>query len=132
MAVFVVRSAAEPKRKSMRPNRLGSIHGHSKLIEEEEMIIRLVKFKSALSDAEVLKLSDQRAPRYRNLPGLIQKYYFKDKQTGEHGAVYLWDSMESMEEFQNSELSHSIPEAYKIIGQPKIEILDLVYTLRSQ
>jgi hypothetical protein len=38
--------------------------------------------------------------------------------------------MESMEEFQNSELSRSIPEAYKIIGQPRIEVLDVVYTLR--
>ena len=95
------------------------------------MIIRLVKFKSALSDAEVLKKYDERAPRYRKLPGLIQKYYIKDRQTGEHGAVYLWDSMKSMEEFQNSDLSSSIPEAYKIIGQPRIEVLDLVYTLRS-
>jgi heme-degrading monooxygenase HmoA len=96
------------------------------------MIIRLVKFKSALSDAEVLKLYNQRAPRYRELPGLLQKYYIKDKQTGEHGAVYLWDSMQSMEEFQNSELSRSIPGAYRIIGEPRIEVLDLVYTLRPE
>jgi heme-degrading monooxygenase HmoA len=96
------------------------------------MIIRLVKFKSALSDAEVLKLYDHRAPRYRELPGLLQKYYIKDKHTGEHGAVYLWDSMQSMEESQNSELSRSIRGAYKIIGEPRIEVLDLVYTLRPE
>jgi len=94
------------------------------------MIIRLVKFKSALSDAEALKLYDERAPRYRKLPGLLQKYYIKDRQTGEHGAIYLWDSMKSMDEFQDSELSRSIPETYKIVGKPRIEILDLVYTLR--
>jgi heme-degrading monooxygenase HmoA len=96
------------------------------------MVIRLVKFKSALSDAEVLRLYDERAPQYRKLSGLLQKYYIKDRETGEHGAVYLWDSMESMGKFQNSELSRSIPEAYRIIGKPKIEILDLVYTLRSR
>ena len=96
------------------------------------MIIRLVKFKSALSDSEVLKLYNQRAPQYRKLPGLIQKYYIKDKQTGEHGVVYLWDSMQAMEAFQQSELSRSIPEAYKIVGQPRIEVLDVVYTLRSE
>ena len=73
------------------------------------MIIRLVKFKSALSDSEVFKLYDQRAPQYRKLSGLLQKYYIKDQQTGEHGAVYLWDSMQSMKEFQQSELSRSIP-----------------------
>jgi len=94
------------------------------------MIIRLVKFRSALSDSAVLKLYDQRAPQYRKLPGLLQKYYIKDQQTGEHGAVYLWDSIQSMEECQQSNLSRSIPETYKIIGQPRIEILDVVYTLR--
>ncbi|MEJ2047425.1 MAG: YdhR family protein [Dehalococcoidia bacterium] len=96
------------------------------------MIIRFVKFKSALSDSEVLKKYDQRAPRYLKLPGLLQKYYIKDNKTGEHGAVYLWDSMQSMKEFENSELSRTIPEAYKVVGQPRIEVLDLVYTLRPK
>lgn len=94
------------------------------------MIVRFVKFKSTLSDSEVLKLYEQRAPQYLKLPGLLQKYYIKDKKTDEHGAVYLWDPRKSMQEFERSELSHSIPEAYKIVGQPRIEILDLVYTLR--
>jgi heme-degrading monooxygenase HmoA len=97
---------------------------------KKAMIIRFVKFKSALSDSEVLKLYEHRAPQYRKLPGLIQKYYIKDKKTDEHGAVYLWDSMKSMQEFEQSQLSRSIPEAYKIVGQPRIEILDLVFTLR--
>jgi heme-degrading monooxygenase HmoA len=96
------------------------------------MIVRFVKFKSALSDAEVMKMFDKRAPEYRKLSGLLQKYYIKDRQTGEYGAVYLWDSMQSMEEFQKSELSRTIPEVYKITGQPIIENLDLVYTLRPE
>jgi heme-degrading monooxygenase HmoA len=78
------------------------------------MIIRLVKFKSALSDSEVLKRYEQRAPQYRKLKGLINKYYIKDIQTGDHGAVYLWDSMQSMQEFQQSELSRSIPEVIRL------------------
>jgi len=96
------------------------------------MIIRLVKFKSALSDSEVLERYEQRAPQYRTLSGLLQKYYIKDRQTGEHGAVYIWDSLQSMKGFEQSELSRSIPEAYQIIGQPRIEILDLVYALRPE
>ena len=100
--------------------------------EEKRMIIRFAKFKSALSDSEVLKVYEQRAPQYRKLPGLLQKYYIKDKQTDEYGAVFLWDSMKSMQEFEQSELSRSIPEAYKVVGQPRIEILDLVYTLRPE
>jgi hypothetical protein len=37
-----------------------------------------------------------------------------------------------MEGFQDSNLSRSIPVAYKIIGQPKIEVFELVYTLREK
>jgi heme-degrading monooxygenase HmoA len=96
------------------------------------MIIRFVKFKSALPDSEVLKTYEQRAPQYRRLRGLLQKYYIKDKKSGEHGAVYLWDSMKSMQEFEQSELSRTIPEAYKVVGKPRIEILELVYTLRHE
>jgi heme-degrading monooxygenase HmoA len=96
------------------------------------MVIGLVRFKSALSDGEVLKLYEERAPRYRQVPGLLQKYYIKDQKTGEHGAVYVWDSMRSIEEFQNSELSRSIPQTYGIIGEPTIKILNLVYTLRPE
>ena len=55
------------------------------------MIIRWVKFQSALSGSEVLKLYEQRAPQYRKLPGLLQKYFVKDRKTDEPGAVYLWD-----------------------------------------
>ena len=94
------------------------------------MIVRLVKFKSALSDSEVLRVCEQRAPQYRKLRGLVQKYYIKDNQTGEHGAVYLWDSTQSMQEFLQSELCRTIPEAYRIVGQAKVEILDVFFTLR--
>jgi heme-degrading monooxygenase HmoA len=101
-------------------------------IQGEKMIIRFVKFKSTLSDSEVLNLYEQRAPEYRKLSGLLQKYYIKDEQTGEHGAVYIWESMKSMEEFQQSELSRTIPETYKIVGEPRIQVLNLVYTLRPE
>lgn len=96
------------------------------------MVIRFVKFKSSMSDEEVLKKYEERAPRYRALAGLLQKYYVKDKQTDEHGAVYVWDSTESMREFEQSELSRTIPQAYKVVGQPRVEVLDLVYTLRPE
>ena len=95
------------------------------------MIIRFVKFKSAMSDGEVLTTYDERAPRYRALAGLLQKYYIKDKQTDEHGAVYVWDSMESMREFEQSDLSKTIPQAYKVMGQSRVEVLDVLYSLRT-
>ena len=96
------------------------------------MVVRLVKFKSALSDLEVMKHYDERAARYREVPGLLQKYYIKDLETDEHGAVDLWDSMKSMRDFEGSELSRSLPKTYKIIGQARVEAYDIVYTLRPE
>jgi hypothetical protein len=64
--------------------------------------------------------------------GLLEKHCMKDKQTGEHGALHLWALMEQLAAFQQSELSRSIPEAYQVIGEPGVEILDLGYTLRLE
>jgi hypothetical protein len=50
----------------------------------------------------------------------------------EYGAVYLWDSMKAMEKLRNSELSGSIPVVYRIIDQPRTEVLGLAYTLRPE
>lgn len=96
------------------------------------MVILFVKFKSGLSEAELVKTAEERAPRFGELPGLIQKYYVKERQTGEVAGIYLWDSAESLQEFQQSELRRSIPDAYKIESPPRIKILDMVFTLRPE
>ena len=96
------------------------------------MIIQFVKFKSSLPDSTFMKTVEERAKQFRKLPGLLQKYYVKDNQTGEVGGVYLWDSAESLSEYQQSELASTIPSAYQIESQPRIEILDVLFTVRSE
>ena len=44
--------------------------------------------------------------------------------------VYIWDSMESLQSYRESELAASIPEAYKLLEAPDIEILDIMFQLR--
>lgn len=95
------------------------------------MILFSVKFKTALPVSDVLRISRERAPRYRALPGLIQKYYGIEKETGEVTGVYIWDSKQSLQEFRDSELARTIPEAYKVEGQPRIEVFDVELVLRS-
>jgi hypothetical protein len=95
------------------------------------MIVNIVRFKSGLTDDEVLAASRDRAPRYRALEGLVQKYYLRFPDTGEHGAVYLWESPEAMEEFRASDLGRTISTAFKVQGAPSIEKAELVMTLRQ-
>ncbi len=96
------------------------------------MIVQFVKFKSDLSDDEVRRTIEERLPQYRALPGLLQKYYVRESETGEYAGIYFWDSEESMREFQQSELARSIPSAYKAVGQSRVETFETVLTLRPE
>ena len=95
------------------------------------MIVQFVKFKSGLSDSGVLEVMKERAPRFRALPGLVQKYYGHEKETGEFTGIYFWDSEESLRMYQDSELARTIPVAYKAEGQPRIEIFEVLFPLRG-
>lgn len=93
------------------------------------MIIQIVRFKSGLPDHRVLELYEARAPRYRELKGLQQKYYLKF-ETGEHGAVYVWESKADMETFRESDLGRTISAAYEVQGAPETMTGELVFALR--
>ena len=95
------------------------------------MVIQAVKFKSGLTDAEVRQTMEERAPQFRALPGLVQKYYLRDVETGEYSGMYFWDSDQSLGEFRKSELARTIPIAYKVIGQPRVETYEVIFPLRG-
>ncbi|MDH5526499.1 MAG: YdhR family protein [Nitrospirota bacterium] len=94
------------------------------------MIIQIVKFESALSEAEVLAVAESRLEQFRALPGLLQKYYVKTGQPNHYGGMYVWDSMESLTAFRESDLAATIPSAYQVVGAPEIEILEGMFPLR--
>jgi hypothetical protein len=95
------------------------------------MIIQTVKFKSGISDAEVRRTMEERAPQFRALPGLLQKYYVREVGSGEHSGIYIWDGEESLRSFRSSELARSIPTAYQIVGQPRVETFEVLFPLRA-
>lgn len=94
------------------------------------MIMQIIKFRSSLSLDEVQKIAQERKGEFLSVPGLVQKYYFKAEEPGHYGGVYIWDSMESVAAYRNSELAASIPKAYKLMGAPEVEILEVAFTLR--
>lgn len=95
------------------------------------MIIQIVKFETSLSEAEVLAVARERAPEFRAIPGLVQKYYVKPGPPNHYGGVYIWDSGESLAAFRESDLAARIPAAYKVVGPVSIEILDTLFQLRE-
>ena len=95
------------------------------------MVIQLVRFKSGLPDAEIRQMMKDRTHIFRALPGLLQKYYIRDAQTGEFGGVYVWESEEAMRAFRESDLVRNIPVVYKVAGEPRVEVLEVILPLRS-
>jgi len=96
------------------------------------MITQIVRFKSRLSNKEVEETYRARAPQYRALKGLIQKYYLSFPTSGEHGAVYLWESEEALKAFRASDLSRTIASAYQVEGEPDVRIGEIVMALRDE
>lgn len=74
---------------------------------------------------------DARAPQYEALPGLLQKFYVRFPESGEHGAVYVWDSEQSLKDFNESDLARTIPDAYQVRGAPEGEVAEVVRVLRE-
>jgi heme-degrading monooxygenase HmoA len=99
---------------------------------ENNMIIATVKFETDLTEEEVLHVAEERLPSFIDIPGLVQKYYVKTGRPNEFAGVYIWDSMESMKSFRESELAASIPAAYQVKGQPQIEVGNVLMPLRAQ
>jgi heme-degrading monooxygenase HmoA len=98
--------------------------------EVHRVIAQIVRFKSAFSDEHVLEMYQTRAPQYRTLKGLIQEYYLRFRTTGEHGAVYLWESEEALKEFRESELARTIPSTYQTQGPSDAATAEVVMAFR--
>ena len=62
------------------------------------------------------------APRFKQPPGLVRKYFLisEDGKTG--GGVYLWDSMEQARTFSEGMLRPMIKDKFKV--DPSIEYYD--------
>jgi len=97
----------------------------------EPALVLLVRFKSRLPHDEAMTILNERAPEFRALAGLQQKYYLRDKNTGEYAGLYLWESEEAFDEYRNSELRATIAEAYQAEGEPRIEVYGVLQTLRT-
>jgi heme-degrading monooxygenase HmoA len=97
----------------------------------EPALTLLVRFKSRLTFEETVRVMEERAPEFRALTGLQQKYYLHDTDSGEIAGLYLWESPEAFAAYRESELRASIAEAYQADGEPRVEVYRVIKTLRE-
>jgi heme-degrading monooxygenase HmoA len=96
------------------------------------VIVQLSMFRSDLTEEEVRRIMEERAPRYRSVPGLLQKIYLKEGDSAEYGAILVWRDEESMRQFSGSELARTIPQAYQVVGRLRREAAEVIYVLRDE
>lgn len=94
------------------------------------MKLLMFLFKSGLSPEETLKVSEAREAQYREVEGLIQKYYVQSKEMGRVGGAFVFDTAENLAAFKGSDLAKSTREAYRFTEPPHTRVLDIVKTLR--
>ena len=84
------------------------------------MITALVQFKlpKPMTRNEAQEVFSTTAPRYRDLQGLIRKYYVLSENGGTAGGVYLWQSRKDAEKLYDNEWQKFIFDKYG--SEPRI------------
>jgi hypothetical protein len=91
-------------------------------------VVLFVRITSALDPEEFDRRLLERRPRFREVPGLVQKVYGRDPETGDVCGIYFFESDEALQGFRDTELARSIPSAYEAI-EVRREVYDVLYPL---
>jgi hypothetical protein len=78
------------------------------------MVTALVQFKlpQPLTREKAREIFSGTAPKYREVQGLIRKYYLLSKDGGTAGGVYLWNTQEEAESLFTDEWKKFIRDKY--------------------
>src|SRR5215216_6607195 len=95
-----------------------------------EMVVHFVRITTRLAHEEVRQIVEKRAPRFRQVPGLLQKYYGYEPSSAAFCGCYIFDSEESRQAFRQSELARSIPAAYQA-EEVRVETYEVLFPLHE-
>jgi hypothetical protein len=96
------------------------------------MITTLVQFQlpTPISLAEAARRFESSAPKYRDLPGLIRKYYIRSEDGRVAGGIYLWESRADAERVYDGEWRARVEQLYG--AQPAITWFDTPVIVDNQ
>jgi hypothetical protein len=90
--------------------------------------ILFVRITSTLDTTEFDRRLLERRPRFREVPGLVQKFYGRDPETGAVCGIYCFDSQQALAAFRETDLAKTIPAAYEAV-EVRREVYELLYPL---
>ena len=94
-------------------------------------IILYVQIKSDLDPEELNRRLNERKPKFLEVPGLIQKIYGEDKETGNMCGIYFFENEQALAAFRDSELAKTIPSAYEATNVRR-EVYEVLFPLRPE
>lgn len=88
------------------------------------MITALVQFRipQPVTREKARELFSGTAPKYRNVPGLVRKYYVLAEDRASIGGVYLWRSRSDAERLYDEEWRASIKQRFG--SEPAVTYFD--------
>ena len=93
--------------------------------------VLFVRAQSGLDAPELEARLLERRPRFREIPGLLQKIYGRDDATGAVCGIYFFESDAALAAFRETELAKTIRSAYEVV-EFRAEVYDLLYSLRPE
>jgi len=93
--------------------------------------ILYVRAKSQLPDEELNKRLLERKPRFKEVPGLLQKVYGRDVATAEVCGIYFFENQKALKAYSETELAKTIASAYEVT-EIRLEVYDVLYSLHPE
>lgn len=91
-----------------------------------------VKFNSSLNNEKLMQVCNEDLSGFRNVPGLIEKYYLTEESTGAISGIYLFETKSARGTFWTSELAAEIPNRYGVILETlRVEEYDMEIVLND-
>jgi hypothetical protein len=90
--------------------------------------VLFTRISSPLQSDEFDRRLVERRPRFRDVPGLVQKVYGRDPETGDVCGIYFFEDEAALAAFRDTELARTIPSAYEA-SDVRREVYDVLYTL---
>ena len=94
-------------------------------------VVLFVRVKSDLDVNELERRVLERRPGFLEVPGLIQKIYGHDPETGDVCGIYFFESREALVAFRETDLAKSIPDAYEATDVRR-EVFEVLYALQPE
>ena len=95
------------------------------------MIVQLVRYGTKLTYDEVMERFEGRSDGYREVPGLLQKYYVHYSEADQYGGVYIWESAEALQRWRETNLAGTLAETYQVTDGPTSEVADVMLVLHG-